>query len=104
MVKKSISEEHLLRYFSLTDSAIKKIKPGKAKLNVRSIRDDFLDMAKRYLSDAKHFHKCGNWVNALSAVNYAHAWLDAGARIGVFDVGGDSKLFTVDEDSPGQTR
>ena len=39
--------------------------------------------------------KKGNIVNAFAALNYAHGWLDAGARLGIFDVH-DSKLFTVD--------
>ena len=37
-----------------------------------------------------------DYVTAFAALNYAHGWLDAGARIGVFDVNHDSKLFTVD--------
>jgi hypothetical protein len=35
-------------------------------------------------------------VNAFAALNYAHGWLDAGARLGLFDVDHDSTLFTVD--------
>ena len=58
--------------------------------------EDFLDMAKRYYEDANHFEQKGDYVNAFAALNYAHGWLDAGARIGLFDVGHDSKLFTVD--------
>ena len=38
----------------------------------------------------------GDIVTAFAALNYAHGWLDAGARIGLFDVGHDSELFTVD--------
>ncbi len=34
-------------------------------------------------------------MNAFAAVNYAHGWLDAGARLGVFDVGADDRLFTL---------
>ncbi len=102
---REISEEHILRYLSLTKKAIKKVKQGNPGFFDRKmIYDDFLDMAKRYLSDAEHFFTKGDWVNALSAVNYAHGWLDAGARIGVFDVKGDNKLFAVDGKSPGQTK
>ena len=57
---------------------------------------DFLDMAQRYYSDALDFQKKGNLVTAFAALNYAHGWLDAGARLGLFDVGHNSKLFTVD--------
>ena len=55
------------------------------------------DMAKRYFEDAKHFKEKGDIVTAFAALNYAHGWLDAGARLGLFDVDGDSELFTVDE-------
>ncbi len=57
---------------------------------------DFYDMASRYYSDAKHFKKNNDYVLAFAALNYAHGWLDAGARIGLFDVH-DSTLFTVDD-------
>ena len=46
--------------------------------------------------DARHFGKKGDIVTAFAALNYAHGWLDAGARLGLFDVGHDSELFTVD--------
>ena len=36
-----------------------------------------------------------NYVLAFAALNYAHGWLDAGARIGLFKVK-DNRLFTVD--------
>ena len=55
-------------------------------------------MAQRYYDDAKHFKDKGEIVNAFGALNYAHGWLDAGARLGLFDVGGDNTLFTVDPD------
>ena len=44
-----------------------------------------------------NFKKKGDYVTAFAALNYAHGWLDAGARLGIFDVDGDSTLFTVDE-------
>ena len=47
--------------------------------------------------DAKYFRDKNDYVNALAALSYAHAWLDAGARIGLFDVKGDNELFTVDQ-------
>ena len=52
-------------------------------------------MIERYVSDAKHFRKNKDYVNSFAAISYAHGWLDAGARIGLFDVH-DSELFTID--------
>ena len=54
-------------------------------------------MAERYYSDAKHFAEKGDKVTAFAALNYAHGWLDAGARLGLFDVGEDDSLFTLYE-------
>ena len=87
-----ITDEKLRKYFSITEEAYEM-----AKLNVSDKKkgEDFLDMISRYISDAKHFESKGDLVNAFAALNYAHGWLDAGARSGVFDVH-DSRLFTVD--------
>jgi hypothetical protein len=54
-------------------------------------------MARAYFEDAKDFARKGDLVNSFACVNYAHGWLDSGARIGLFDVGGDDKLFTLYE-------
>src|SRR2546427_2825694 len=56
-------------------------------------------MARAYLEDATHFRERGELEKALANVNYAHGWLDAGARVGLFDVGGDDQLFTLSERS-----
>jgi hypothetical protein len=54
-----------------------------------------LEMAESYLEDGRHFRSEDDLVNALAAFSYGHAWLDAGARIGLFDVPTDGHLFTV---------
>ena len=54
-----------------------------------------LDMAQRYYDDAKHFRDKGDIVTAFAALNYAHGFLDAGARMKLFDVK-DSRLFASD--------
>ena len=92
-----ITPKKLKKYFKVTGAAIDKVKiaPPK-KTHMSKAAEDFLDMAKRYYEDAKHFEKKGDIVTAFAALNYAHGWLDAGARLGIFDVEHDSKLFTVD--------
>ena len=91
---KTISEEKINTYIALTTKAIKKVKIVKNKEQAA----DMLDMAQRYLSDAQHFKEKDDFVNAFACVNYAHGWLDAGARLEFFDVGKDNKLFTVDDE------
>ncbi len=55
---------------------------------------EIIKIAECYLSDSKHFEKQGNLVNSFAAINYAHGWLDSGARLKIFNVK-DNKLFTI---------
>ena len=90
-----ISEEKLRKYFDVTEKAINLAEKSKNRTGLEKEREDMLDMIERYFSDAKHFYSRKDYVNAFAALNYAHGWLDCGARLGIFDVH-DSKLFTVD--------
>jgi hypothetical protein len=56
---------------------------------------EYEEMARSYLEDGRHFRADDDPVNALAAFAYGHAWLDAGARIGLFDVPDEGHLFTV---------
>jgi hypothetical protein len=92
-----ITKEKLEKYFSVTKEAIGLAKQSKNRTLLKKERDDFLDMITSYYSDAEFFAKKSDYVNAFAALNYAHGWLDAGARIGIFDVH-NSRLFTVDDE------
>ena len=92
----TITDEKVEKYFSVTKKAFSMAKDSDDRLNMSDVREDFIDMIARYISDAEHFFEKGDKVNAFAALNYAHGWLDAGARIGLFDVH-DSKFFTVDD-------
>ncbi len=92
----TITQEKLKKYFQVTTDAYTMAKASGNRLpSLKEQREDFLDMIQRYIKDAEHFEKKGEIVDAFAALNYAHGWLDAGARLGLFDVH-DSKLFTVD--------
>ena len=54
-----------------------------------------LRTADDYASDAQHFLSKGDLVRAFGAINYAHAWIDAGVKIGWLDGHGDDVLFTL---------
>ncbi len=88
-----ITKEKIEKYFKLTSTALEKAKkaiiPGKEKY-----AKEIIDMVSNYLSDAKHFEKKGDFVNAFAALNYAHGWLDSGVRLDIFETK-DNKLFTV---------
>lgn len=93
---KEVTEEKLKKYFSVTKEALDVAEDAFDGSRAKEA-EDFYDMASRYYSDAVHFYEEGDLVTAFAAVNYAHGWLDAGARIGLFKVK-NSRLFTVDED------
>ena len=92
-----ITEEKLVQYFSITKEALDKAKVAFDESR-QAAAEDFFDMASRYFKDAIYFkNKKEDAVLAFAALNYAHGWLDAGARIGLFQVK-DSRLFTVDDE------
>lgn len=97
-VRSRVEPAHLERYLALTQRALGTVKIAPpSRSHLRRVAEDFLAMAQAYASDARHFRDKGDLVNALSCINYAHGWLDAGARLGLFDVGGDDQLFTLAE-------
>lgn len=88
-----ICEARLKKYFEVSEKALsiakKSINPEK-----KEEAEKILEMATCYLKDARHFEKENHFVNAFAAINYAHGWLDSGARLGIFLVT-DDKLFTI---------
>ena len=88
-----VTKEKLTKYFDLTSRALEQVKD-----NIIQGKEDhakeIIDMVTNYLSDAKHFEKNEDYVNAFAALNYAHGWLDSGVRLDIFNVNDDS-LFTV---------
>ncbi len=94
----TISKAKITDYLSKTEKALGKLEIAAPKpSHARKIAEDFLTMATSYYNDAKHFFEKGEYVDAFACVNYAHGWLDCGARLGLFDVGGDDALFTLAE-------
>lgn len=95
-MQREITDEKIEKYLGLTARALEKVKVlAPKRSHFDRLADDFMGMAKSYYADAKHFHASGDYINAFAAVNYAHGWLDAGARLGLFDVDEDDVLFTL---------
>jgi hypothetical protein len=88
-----ITKQKLEKYFLLTSTALKEVKKNVIK-GKENYAKEIIDMVENYLSDAKHFEKNQDFVNAFAALNYAHGWLDSGVRLDIFNVK-DDKLFTV---------
>ena len=88
-----ISKEKIEKYFNLTCRAL-----DIAKKSIDKSKEikagEIITMVSCYLSDSMHFKEKGNYVNSFACLNYAHGWLDAGARLKIFNVN-DSNLFTI---------
>ena len=85
----------LEKYLRLTGEALERVRPAPpAKSFLAGASEDFLAMARAYLSDARHFQEKGDPERALAAASYAHGWLDAGVRLGLLDGGDDDVRFT----------
>jgi hypothetical protein len=94
----TITIERVEKYITLTSDALTKLRIAAPDRSFnKKLAEDFLTMARSYFEDAKEFARKGDLTNAFACVNYAHGWLDSGARIGLFDVGGDDQLFTLYE-------
>ena len=91
-------DQMLNKDMEITRQALNKVRIiAPQKSYARWIAEDFLEMAMAYYEDAHHFKENNDELRAVACVNYAHAWLDAGARLGVFEVGEDDRLFTLAE-------
>lgn len=88
-----ITKSKITKYCNLTSRALKIAKKSIAKSREIEAREIIL-MVESYLSDSKYFENKEDFVNAFACLNYSHGWLDAGARLKIFNVT-DNKLFTV---------
>jgi hypothetical protein len=91
----AVLEEKVKRYEDLLRRALSAFEVTPAEnSHLRKVSDDFSIMAGSYYDDGLLFMKEGDMVNALACFSYGHAWLDAGVKLGVFNVT-DETLFTI---------
>ena len=93
-IKDKITVQKIDKYLKLTEKAYKIAEKAVSK-GKESPAKEILTMVSCYISDSKHFKAKNDYVNAFAAINYAHGWLDSGARLGIFKVK-DNKLFTIE--------
>lgn len=94
----AITDEKMAKYLDITTRARKKVKIASPVRSFdRRLALTFLDTSESYFRKAVDYRNEGDYVRAFAAVNYSHAWLDGGARIGLFDVEEDDVLFTLYE-------
>ena len=91
-----VTKDKLNHYLDLTKRARAKATPiheeGTEQAKQLAV---MMRMADDYSSDARHFMENGDYVRAFGAINYAHAWIDAGVKLRLLDGHGDDVLFTL---------
>ncbi len=92
-MEKIITKTKLEKYYNLTSKALAIAKKSIAKGKEKQAKE-IIKMVSYYLEDSQHFKEKKDYVNAYGCLNYAHGWLDCGARLKIFNVK-DNKLFTV---------
>jgi len=86
MIEEQLNEK-VQRYEMLTKNALGKTETAKGlKGKQKDIAEYFLEMARNYFFDAKHFREKGDLVNALAALSYAYGWIDAGIKAEILKI------------------
>ncbi|MBU7016499.1 MAG: DUF357 domain-containing protein [Theionarchaea archaeon] len=93
---KEVTEDNLKKYLAITEKAlaIVQILPPEGS-QLRKAADDLLMMATSYFKDACYYKEKGDYVTAFACVNYAHGYIDAGVRLGLF-LGDNSGIFAFE--------
>lgn len=91
---KEITQNKIKRYLEITKKALETIYNINKNIKNNEKASEVIDMAERYFKDAQYYYKKGDFVTAFASVNYAHGWLDCGARLKLFKVPKGSGLFT----------
>jgi len=91
----TLTVDRVKHYLSITEKARSKATSLASTAEEESMVTTLLSMADDYASDAQYFLKQGDPIRAFGAINYAHAWIDAGVKLRLLDGHGDDVLFTL---------
>ena len=88
--------QKVAKYRELTRLALEKVGLNSPKGSAENkMGKELLAMAESYFMDAQYFEQSAKPLTALAAYSYAHAWIDAGIRLGLLDGKGDDRLFVL---------
>ena len=93
---REVTEDKLKKYLDITEKALQvlKVLPPEGS-QLQKAADDLLMMATSYFQDACYYKEKGDYVTAFACVNYAHGYIDAGVRLGLF-LGDNSGIFAFE--------
>lgn len=88
--------EKVERYVNMLSSALKNVSCApEAGTGIKRASDRILCACNVLKEFGDRFQSLGRLENALGSYSYAHAWLDAGIRAGLFCIEGKHDLFAV---------
>lgn len=93
VINNLIKKSKFDKYYKITKKALEIAKKSIIKKNEKKAQE-LIYMVECYIEDSEYFKEKGDFVNSFACINYAHGWLDCGARLKIFDVN-DNKLFSV---------
>lgn len=91
-----ITDEKMEHYMNVSRLAMIKMKDAcpvrtfSVLMNAR-----FSEVIDEGYATASELYANKDYRQAFATINYTHAWIDAAARIGLYDVDGDDRLFTL---------
>lgn len=88
-----ITRQKIEKYYAITSKAAEIAKKSVNKTK-KAQAAEILLMVECYLKDSQYFKGKKDYATCFAAINYAHGWLDCGARLKIFLVT-DNTLFTV---------
>ena len=88
-----ITKAKINKYRKITEKALKIAKKSIAKGREKEA-EEIIEIIECYVSDSSHFQQKEDLVNSFACINYAHGWLDCGARLKIFKVK-NRKLFAA---------
>ena len=95
-INDKITLDKVMHYLNLTKAAREKATAiHEPKSQQGQMLTILLRMADDYANDAQYFLEMGDYIRAFGAINYAHAWIDAGIKLRLLDGHGDDELFTL---------
>ena len=89
----TVSQQKFDDYLQLSQEALTIAQA--AEITDENAAAEIFSMVGNYLSDAQYFADNGDLVRGFAAINYAHGWLDCGARLKIYLVD-NNHFFTED--------
>lgn len=88
----AVNEQHITRRLQIIKNTLSQMQTTAPQSSMIGIlTESFLKMIQSYTSDAEHFLKTGDYINAFAAVNYLWGWIDCGAELGMFTGTGEER-------------